>query len=115
MAFADVGVEVEFSGKDEHERGVIIDIDEDKLKELGLNNDHLKFGQTVIKIDPRYYRATEVDVLLGDASKARELLGWTPKYSLQELISEMVNADLNLVKKDAYLKKQGYKTLNYFE
>lgn len=115
MSFAELGVEIEFSGKDEHEKGVIIDIDQQKADELGLNADVLKFGQTVVKVDPQYFRPTEVDLLIGDASKAREKLGWVPKYDLQALVQDMVQSDLHLVKKDDYLKKGGFKTLNYFE
>ena len=115
MAFLELGVEVEFSGKDQNEKGVIIDIDEQKVSELGLNPDALRFGQTVVKVDPKYFRPTEVDLLIGDASKAKQKLGWQPKYSLQALVSDMVKSDLHLVKRDDYLKKGGYKTLNYFE
>jgi GDPmannose 4,6-dehydratase len=115
MAFNELGIEVEFSGKDENERGVIIDIDQQKVEELGLNTDVLKFGQTVVKIDPAYFRPTEVDLLIGDATKAKEKLGWTPKYDLQALVTDMIRSDLHLVKKDDYLKKGGFKTLNYFE
>jgi len=115
MAFFELGIEIEFSGKNENERGVVIDIDEQKFEELGLDRNHLKFGQTVVKIDTKYYRPTEVDLLIGDASKAKAKLGWVPKYDLKSLVSEMVYSDLHLVKKDAYLKKGGFKTLNYFE
>jgi GDPmannose 4,6-dehydratase len=115
MAFLELGIEVEFSGKDQNEKGVIIDIDEQKVNELGLNPDALRFGQTVVKVDPKYFRPTEVDLLIGDASKAKQKLGWQPKYSLQALVSDMVKSDLHLVKRDDYLKKGGYKTLNYFE
>jgi GDPmannose 4,6-dehydratase len=115
MAFNELGIEVEFSGKDEHERGVIIDIDEQKAKELGLNTDALKFGQTVVKVDTKYFRPTEVELLIGDATKAFEKLGWKPKYDLQALVTDMVLSDLHLVKKDEYLKKGGFNTLNYFE
>ena len=115
MSFNELGIEVEFSGKDEHERGVIIDIDRDKAEELGLNADALKFGQTVVKVDAAYFRPTEVDLLIGDAAKAAEKLGWKPKYNLQSLVSDMIQSDLHLVKKDDYLQKGGFKTLNYFE
>ena len=115
MAFLELGIEVEFSGKEKNEKGVIIDIDEQKINELGLNPDALRFGQTVVKVDPKYFRPTEVDLLIGDASKAKQKLGWQPKYSLQALVSDMVKSDLHLVKRDSYLKKGGYKTLNYFE
>jgi len=115
MAFNELGIEVEFSGRNQNEKGVIIDIDEDKIKELGLNADALRFGQTVVKVDPKYFRPTEVDLLIGDPSKAKLKLGWQPKYDLQALVSDMVKSDLHLVKKDDYLKKGGYTTLNYFE
>jgi GDPmannose 4,6-dehydratase len=115
MSFNELGIEIEFSGKDENERGVIIDIDEQKAEELGLNRDALRFGQTVVKVDTRYFRPTEVDQLIGDATKAKEKLGWKPKYDLQALVSDMMQSDLHLVKKDDYLKKGGFKTMNYFE
>ena len=115
MAFTELGVEIEFSGKDEHEKGVVIDVDQQRMVELGLNADALKFGQTIVKIDPKYFRPTEVDLLIGDATKAKEKLGWVPKYDLKALVEDMVQSDLHLVKKDDYLKKGGFKTLNYFE
>jgi len=115
MAFYELGIEIEFSGKDESERGVIIDIDEEKAVALGLNRDALKFGQTVVKVDQKYFRPTEVDLLIGDASKARQKLGWKPSYDLQALVTDMVQSDLHQVKKDDYLKRGGFKTLNYFE
>ncbi|WP_183564572.1 GDP-mannose 4,6-dehydratase [Mucilaginibacter sp. SP1R1] len=115
MAFNELGIEVEFSGKDENERGVIIDIDQQKAAELGLNTDALKFGQTIVKVDAKYFRPTEVELLIGDATKAFEKLGWKPKYDLQALVTDMIQSDMQLVKKDEYLKKGGFKTLNYFE
>ncbi len=115
MSFGELGIEVEFSGKDENERGVIIDMDQQRITDLGLNPDALKFGQTVVKVDSKYFRPTEVDLLIGDATKAKEKLGWVPKYDLQALVNDMVLSDLHLVKKDDYLKKGGFETLNYFE
>jgi GDPmannose 4,6-dehydratase len=115
MAFAELGIEVAFSGKDVNERGVIIDIDEERAQELGLNTDVLRFGQTVVKIDPGYFRPTEVELLIGDATKAKDKLGWQPKYDLAALVNDMVLADLHLVKRDDYLKKGGFRTNNYFE
>ncbi|MFB9842194.1 GDP-mannose 4,6-dehydratase [Mucilaginibacter ginsenosidivorans] len=115
LSFAELGIEIEFSGKDEREKGVIIDIDQDKVTELGLNADALRFGQTVVKVDPKYFRPTEVELLIGDATKAREKLGWVPKYDLEALVKDMICADLQEVKKDDYLRRGGFKTLNYFE
>jgi len=115
MTFFELGIEVEFSGKNENERGVIIDVDEQRVKELGLNREALKFGQTVVMVDSKYFRPTEVDLLIGDATKAKEKLGWRPKYDLKALVYDMVHSDLNLVKKDAWLKAGGFQTRNYFE
>jgi len=115
MAFEQLGITIEFSGKDEQEKGVIIDIDTEKATQLGLNLETLKLGNTVVKVDPKYFRPTEVDLLLGDPTKAKTKLGWEPKYDLQALVEDMMQSDLNLMKKDEYLKQGDYKTLNYFE
>ncbi|MDQ7949359.1 MAG: GDP-mannose 4,6-dehydratase, partial [Pedobacter sp.] len=115
MSFAELGVTIEFSGKDENEKGVIIDIDEAKANELGLNMESLKLGATVVKVDPKYYRPTEVDLLLGDPTKSKTQLGWKPKYDLPALVEDMMKSDLTLMKKDEHLKVGGFKTLNYFE
>ncbi|WP_158825347.1 GDP-mannose 4,6-dehydratase [Mucilaginibacter lacusdianchii] len=115
LAFLELGIEVEFSGKGTHERGVVIDMDEDRMHELGLNPDNLKFGQTVVKVDLRYYRPTEVDLLIGDPTKANQKLGWQPKHTLQELITDMVQADLETAKQNNFLQQRGYSTLNHLE
>lgn len=115
MTFAELGIEVEFSGKDEQEKGVIIDINQQRAEDLGLNVEALKLGQTIVKVDPRYFRPTEVDLLLGDPTKAKTKLGWKPKYDLAALVNDMIHSDLNLMKKDEHLKNGGYNILNYFE
>ena len=115
MAFAEVGIDVEFSGKNEHEIGVIIDIDQEQIKKLGLNADHLHLGTTVVRVDAKYFRPTEVDLLLGDPTKSKTQLGLQPKYDLPALVKDMMLADLHLMKKDEYLKLGDFKTLNYFE
>jgi len=115
LAFAELGIVIEFSGKGEAEKGVIIDREDDRLAELGLDPENIKLGQTVVKVDSRYYRPTEVDLLIGDPKKANEKLGWKPKYSLDMLVNEMVLSDLKLMKKEEYLKAGGFDTLNYFE
>ena len=115
MAFAELGIEIEFSGKGEQEKGVIIDIDEERLAQLNIDKSLIKFGQTVVKVDPAYYRPTEVDLLIGDPTKANTKLGWTPKYDLQMLVTDMVQSDLHLMRKEEYLKQGGFETLNYFE
>ncbi|WP_316802146.1 GDP-mannose 4,6-dehydratase [Pedobacter nototheniae] len=115
MSFAELGIEIEFSGKDEHEKGVIIDVDEVLAGQLDIKVDFLKPGMTIVRVDPKYFRPTEVDLLLGDPTKSKTQLGWQPKYDLQALVKDMAHADLQLMKKDEYLKKGGFKTLNYFE
>lgn len=115
MAFAEVGIEIEFSGKGENEKGVIIDCDVELLTKLNIPVDNVKLGQTVVKVDPAYYRPTEVDLLIGDPSKANTQLGWIPKYDLRSLVEEMVTSDLHLMRKEEYLRKGGFNVMNYFE
>lgn len=115
MSFAELGIEIEFSGKDQYERGVIIDVDQELVQKLGLNDEYLKPGTIVVQVDEKYFRPTEVDLLLGDPTKANTKLGWKPKYDLPLLVQDMVHSDLHLMKKDEYLKQGGFKTLNYFE
>lgn len=107
MAFAEAGIEVEFSGKDEEEKAVVV--------KCHFDNPHLKPGQELVKIDKRYYRPAEVDLLIGDSSKAREKLGWKPKYDLAALVSEMVASDLAHFEREKYLREGGHKTLDYHE
>ena len=115
MAFAEVGIEIAFSGKAEQEKGVIIDFDEEALNRLNIPIENIKLGQTVVKVDPQYFRPTEVDLLVGDASKANHKLGWYPKYTLPMLVKDMVYSDLKLMRKEEYLAKGGFEILNYYE
>ncbi|GHE38167.1 GDP-mannose 4,6-dehydratase [Sphingobacterium griseoflavum] len=115
MAFAELGIEVEFSGKDALEKGVIIDRDEGVLNRLGIPVENIKLGQTVVKVDPAYFRPTEVDLLIGDPAKAKTQLGWEPKFTLPMLVEDMVASDLQLMRKEEYLRKGGFQSLNYFE
>ena len=75
----------------------------------------LEIGKQVVSVDPTYFRPSEVDTLIGDASKAKNKLGWVPKYDLGHLVKDMMRSDITLMKKDQYLKDGGYATLNYFE
>lgn len=106
MAFAELGIEVEFRGEGVDEKGYI---------KACHGNFKLKVGSEVASVDPRYFRPTEVDLLIGDASKARERLGWVPEYDLQALVQDMVQSDLKLMQKDKYLQDGGYRILSYFE
>jgi len=75
----------------------------------------VKIGQEIVAVDPRYFRPTEVELLIGDATKAREKLGWIPEYDLKALVRDMMSGDLKLMQKDKYLQEGGYRTMSYFE
>ena len=107
MAFARVGIELEFKGKGVKEVAVVVSC---KNKEF-----QLKKGKVVVAVDKAYFRPTEVDLLIGDATKCKKLLKWKPKYNLKMLVNEMVDADVQLFKKDEYLRKGGFKTLSQNE
>lgn len=119
MAFAEAGIGVEFKGKDASEIAVISSIDETifnaKVGEQYLAGIKARIGQQVVGVDPKYFRPTEVDLLIGDATKSRTVLGWEPEYDLAGLVKDMMQSDLKLMQKDSYLKEGGYSILNYFE
>ncbi|MBO9200166.1 MULTISPECIES: GDP-mannose 4,6-dehydratase [Niastella] len=107
MAFNEVGIELEFKGKDENEVGVVKACKNPEFK--------LAIGKEVIAVDKRYYRPTEVELLIGDPTKAQTQLGWKPKYDLAALVEEMVANDVELFKKEQLLKESGYYVRNQFE
>ena len=122
LACAEIGIEVCFKGEGIHEKGYICAIDEALfIDKIGLDylagiKARIKNGPAeIISVDPSYFRPTEVDLLIGDPSKAIKVLNWKPKYSLNDLISHMINSDVSLMQKEAYLKDGGYRILNYFE
>jgi GDPmannose 4,6-dehydratase len=115
MSFGYLGIELAFEGKDADEKGIIAGIDKARAEELKLNTSALSIGKEVINVDPKYFRPTEVDLLIGDATKSRTKLGWVPKHDLKSLVNDMMESDLHLMKKDEYLKAGGFKTLSYFE
>ncbi len=113
MAFSEVGVEVEFKGEGVNEIGTAKTVSNDPMyRDI---NEHIKTGDVLVKVDPKYFRPTEVELLIGDSTKARTKLGWLPEYDLPALLKEMVKSDLKLMKKERYLKEGGFNTLNYFE
>lgn len=114
-SFEWLGVELEFRGTNENEVGIVKSIAENRFVELSLSSKSLKIGQEVVAVDPRYFRPTEVDLLIGDSTKARTKLNWNPKYDLHGLVEDMMASDLKLMKKDQYLADGGYKPLSYFE
>jgi GDPmannose 4,6-dehydratase len=98
MAFAETGIQLRWEGKAENEKGIDVST-----------------GKLVVEIDPKYYRPAEVDLLVGDATKAKTKLGWAPKYSVETLCKEMVQADIELFKRDKYLLEGGHRILNHRE
>jgi GDPmannose 4,6-dehydratase len=120
-SFASLGIELSFKGEREKETGKVISINDALFTEkagkhyLDKFKSRIRTNPLVVKVDPGYYRPTEVDLLLGDPTKAREKLGWKPEYDLDGLINEMVDSDLLLMKKENYLRDGGYNILNYFE
>ncbi len=107
MAFSFIGVKLEFIGSGLDEYAIIASTSN--------NNYKLKIGQQVLAVDPKYFRPTEVDLLVGDPTKAKEKLGWEPEIDLERLVEDMMESDLKLFKKDKYLKDGGHDTLNYHE
>ena len=107
MSFKEIGIDIEFEGKEVNEVAKVVQCNNPEFK--------LNAGQVVMKIDPRYYRPTEVDLLIGDPTKAKERLGWELQYDLNGLVKDMIQADLELFKRDKFLLKGGHKVLNYHE
>ncbi len=114
MAFAEVGINLRFEGNEAEEKGIIDSFNEEKIKSLNLSI-KLNIGDEVVAVDPRYYRPTEVDLLIGDPSKANNKLGWIPKYDVNMLVADMMQSDLELMKKDKFLKDSGHAIMRYFE
>lgn len=115
LAFEELGIDLEFSGSGVDEKGVIIDLREDRLAELQIDKSNLKLGTTVVKVDPRYFRPTEVELLIGDPTKANTKLNWMPKFTVHDLVKDMVHSDLKLMRKDKFLAEGGFTIMNYFE
>ncbi|MBU2950235.1 GDP-mannose 4,6-dehydratase [Tamlana agarivorans] len=107
LSFAEVGVELEFKGEGVNEKAYVRSCSNPEYQ--------IEIGKEVLAVDPRYFRPTEVELLIGDASKANKKLGWECQYELADLVKDMMQSDLNLMKKDQYLKDGNYRTLNYYE
>lgn len=130
MATAEIGLEVSFTGEGAEEKGYLTGVNEQKFVEIvgeqylaGIKSRispdfsplHPVAASQLIGVDPAYFRPTEVDLLIGDPTKANTKLGWKPEYDLKGLIEDMMQSDIKLMKKDAWLREGGYRTLNYFE
>lgn len=125
---SEIGLEINFSGDNADEKGFVVGVDEKMfsqkvgeqylegiLSRIAQSANNTQKNSLIVSVDPKYFRPTEVDLLIGDPTKAMSKLGWQPQYNLQGLITDMIISDINLMKKDAYLKEGGYRTLNYFE
>ncbi|QIK53466.1 GDP-mannose 4,6-dehydratase [Dysgonomonas sp. HDW5B] len=119
MSFMEVGVTVDFKGENEQEEGFITAVDDVKFtNKVGIEylaGFKTRIGDSVVGVDPAYFRPTEVDILIGDNTKAKQKLGWEPSYDLNGLCEDMMSHDVTLMKKEEFLRKGGYKILNYFE
>ena len=128
MAAAEIGLELSFTGEGVNDKGYLTGIDEkifaDKVGEqyleslkirISLSHSHPLASSQIVGVDPAYFRPTEVDLLIGDPTKANTKLGWKPQYDLKGLVEDMMQSDIKLMKKDAWLREGGYRTMNYFE
>jgi len=107
MAFKEVGIDLEFKGEGVDEKAYV--------KSCNNPDFQIEIGKEVLAVDPKYFRPTEVELLIGDASKAKNKLGWTPEFELKHLVKDMMDGDVKLMQKDQYLKDGGYHTFNYYE
>lgn len=107
MSFAYVGVEIEFKGSGVDEKAYV----------AACNNAdfQIEIGKEILAVNPRYFRPTEVELLIGDATKANTNLGWVPEYNLQDLVNDMMQSDIKIMQKDHHLEEAGYQTMNYYE
>lgn len=119
LAFSEIGFTIEFRGEGLNEEGVVTAIDADRVAqtvgEEFLSHARSLVGKAIVAVDPAYFRPTEVEVLLGDATKARNLLHWQPEYTLADIVHDMMESDVQLMKREAYLKQGGFSIYNYFE
>lgn len=111
LAAGKLGITVTFEGTGVDEVGIISKIDDTR----GQLSSRIKVGDVIVRVDPRYFRPTEVETLLGDPTRARELLGWSPQTSFDQLVHEMIEADFVSARRDALVKMAGFRTYNYHE
>ncbi len=116
MSFAYCGIKLRFESSGIDEKGIIDSIDEEKFRQkVGIDAELPTVNSLVVSVDPRYFRPTEVDLLLGDPTKAEKELGWKREFDLQDLVNDMMSSDLKLMKKELHIKSGGFKVLNKYE
>jgi len=113
QAFGEIGVGLEWQGEGVSEKATVKSVS--AVESLPEQDGGLRPGTTVVEIDPRYFRPTEVETLLGDSTKAREVLGWSPRITFQEMIREMVSEDLRIARRDQLCLKEGFRTYQHHE
>jgi GDPmannose 4,6-dehydratase len=127
-AFQNVGLEITFNGEGVNEKGYLTAVDEALFKRkvgenylelikqrINANSGGLREKNATVAVDSRYFRPTEVELLIGDPTKAKTKLGWEPEYDLNGLLEDMMKSDVELMKRNSYLKDGGYRVMNYFE
>ena len=118
-SFYNIGINLEFSGSGVKEIGIISSLNSDvfseRVGEVYLEKMQNRIGEAVVKVDSEYFRPTEVELLIGDATKAQTKLSWKPQYDLDALIEDMMQNEIKEMRKEAYVKEAGYRILNYFE
>ena len=121
LAAKEIGLTIEFKGQGVDEKGYITQVDKtifiEKVGEKYLSKIEEKIAKSseVVLVDPKYFRPTEVDLLIGNPTKSQTILGWKPEYDLKGLVEDMMRSDIKLFKRDAYLKEGGFTIMNYFE
>ncbi|MCL3779159.1 GDP-mannose 4,6-dehydratase [Prolixibacteraceae bacterium JC049] len=121
LAGKEAGLTIEFRGEGVDEKGHLVSVDENTFRTnvgeqyLDTIKERVENQEKIVGVDPQYFRPTEVDLLIGDPTKSKTVLGWEPEYDLAGLVEDMMKSDIKLFKKDAYLKEGGYEVLNYFE
>jgi GDPmannose 4,6-dehydratase len=121
MAAQEIGLQIEFRGEGADEIGVLVNVDQDKFiekvgdKYLDAMISRAAVKDVIVGVDKRYFRPTEVDLLIGDPTKSKTVLGWEPQYDLPALVADMMTSDIKLMKKESYLKDGGFQIMNYFE
>ncbi len=118
LAFSEIGIKVEFKGLGVDEKGYIADVDTNLFTER-VGSEFLEgvksINHPIVEVDAAYFRPTEVELLIGDATKSRTILNWTPEYDLAALVEDMMISDVKVMKKETYLREGGFKIMNYFE
>lgn len=110
MAFAEIGISIELKGENESEVGYVAALDSAKLNDLQIHDDcKLQIGHEVVAVDPRFYRPTDVELLICEPTKSKTELGWTPKHDLNSLVHDMMDSDLKVMKREKFLKDSGHK------